>query len=192
MQKIDTIISTLENYKKLSAQDAGLTQQIIDWIKHHGEFAFFKENLDGHVTASIFILNQNKTKVLLMFHKKYQEWTHFGWHCDGEIDTKNVAIREFHEESGIIREPEIIGDIFSIQIWDVDERTSSSGMFQPAHHHYDILYLGSIPEDTPFARQEDEVDDIRWFDIVGIEKYISEDRMLQMFRRIADTHLSEK
>jgi isopentenyldiphosphate isomerase len=56
------------------------------------------------------------------------------------------------------------------------------------HLHYDILYLGIIPEDTPFARQEDEVDDIKWFDIVGIEEYIQEDRMLQMCRRIADTH----
>ena len=33
------------------------------------------------------------------------------------------------------------------------------------HQHYDILYLGIIPEDVPFFRQEDEVDDIRWFDI---------------------------
>jgi 8-oxo-dGTP pyrophosphatase MutT (NUDIX family) len=78
----------------------------------------------------------------------------------------------------------MIEDIFSIQVWDVGERTSSSGMFQPAHHHYDILYLGTIPEDTPFARQEDEVDDIRWFDIDGIEKYIAEMRMIYMIGKI--------
>jgi hypothetical protein len=38
-------------------------------------------------------------------------------------------------------------------------------MFQPEHKHFDILYLGIISEDTPFSRQESEVDDIRWFDL---------------------------
>lgn len=34
---------------------------------------------------------------------------------------------------------------------------------RPAHKHFDILYLGTIPEDTLFSRQESEVDDIKWF-----------------------------
>ena len=119
-----------------------------------------------------------------MFHKKYQMWCQFGWHCDGEVDVRNVAIREFHEESGISIEPEIIWDIFSLAIWDIPERTSSSGMFQPEHQHFDILYLGIIPEDVPFSRQESEVDDIRWFDIEWIEKYIGEKRMLDMIEQI--------
>ena len=52
------------------------------------------------------------------------------------------------------------------------------------HQHYDILYLGIIPEDVPFFCQEDEVDDIRWFDIEWIEKYIEEKRMLHMIKKI--------
>ena len=69
-------------------------------------------------------------------------------------------------------------------MWDVSDRTSSSGIFQPAHHHYDIIYLAAASEDTLFARQESEVDDIRWFDIDGIEKYIAEERMLYMMEKI--------
>jgi hypothetical protein len=41
-----------------------------------------------------------------------------------------------------------------------------------------------IPEDTPFSRQESEVDDIRWFDIKGIESYISERRMIDMLDKV--------
>ena len=53
------------------------------------------------------IVNPEKTKVLLMLHKKFQRWQQFGGHCDGEIDVRNVAVREFHEESGITLEPEL-------------------------------------------------------------------------------------
>ena len=55
----------------------------------------------------MIITNPEKTKVLLMLHKKFQRWQQFGGHCDGEIDVRNVAIREFHEESGITLEPEL-------------------------------------------------------------------------------------
>ncbi|NRH20446.1 NUDIX domain-containing protein [Candidatus Gracilibacteria bacterium] len=178
------LISTLQSYGDDFPDEKNISDRISEWIQTYGEFAFVKENLEGHITASILITNPSRTRVLLMFHKRFQTWSQFGGHCDGEIDTKSVALREFHEESGILEDPDIIGDIFSLQIWDVAERTSSTGMFQPDHQHYDILYLASIPEDIPFSRQEDEVDDIQWFDIEGIEKYIGEKRMLDMIRKI--------
>jgi 8-oxo-dGTP pyrophosphatase MutT (NUDIX family) len=189
---LSSLISSLKQFAHDFPSENLYTNQTIDWINEYRDFAFVKENLDGHITASMLITNPERTKVLLMLHKKFQIWLQFGGHCDGEIDVFNVALREFHEESGIDIDPKILWQIFDVHVHDISARTSSNGMFQPQHKHFDILYLGIIPEDTPFARQEDEVDDIRWFDIVGIEKYISEDRMLQMCRRIADTYLSEK
>lgn len=94
-----------------------------------------------------------------MLHKKFQRWQQFGGHCDGEIDVRNVAIREFHEESGIQTEPEMSDTIFHVDVLDVP--LDAKG--RPAHSHFDILYLGTIPEDTVFTRQESEVDDIKWF-----------------------------
>ncbi len=119
-----------------------------------------------------------------MFHKKLQLWLQFWWHTDGEIDVKNVAIREFHEESWITTEPLVIPEIFDIHVHDIPEYR---GVWE--HKHFDILYLGIIPEDTLFTRKESEVDDIRWFEIEGIEKYIAEERMLDMMKKIK--HLSE-
>ncbi len=115
-----------------------------------------------------------------MFHKKLQFWVQFGGHCDGETDVLAVAIREFHEESGIEIEPVINDGIFDIHVHDIPV----DAKWTPSHIHHDILYLASIAEDTPFTRQEAEVDDIRWFDINGIEKYIAEQRMLYMIEKI--------
>ena len=178
------VISDLHSYGDDFPDEKCISDRILEWIQMYWEFAFVKENLKWHITASMLITNPSRTRVLLMFHKRFQTWSQFGGHCDGEIDIKNVALREFHEESWILEDPDIIGDIFSLQIWDVAERTSSIGMFQPDHQHYDVLYLASIPEDVPFFCQEDEVDDIRWFDIEWIEKYIEEKRMIDMIKKI--------
>lgn len=115
-----------------------------------------------------------------MFHKKLQKWLQFGGHSDGDDDTLATAIREFHEESGIEMEPEVIGWIFDVDIHDIP----ADQKWRPAHQHYDILYLASISEDTPFAMQIEEVDDIRWFDIDGISEYVGEKRMLDMMEKI--------
>ena len=120
-----------------------------------------------------------------MFHKKFQIWSQFWWHCDGELDVKNVAIREFHEESGIVEEPIVLDDILSVIVWDIAERTSSSGMYQPAHQHYDIMYLWVISEDISFSRQESEVDDIRWIDIVDAKNYVFEREILESIAKIS-------
>jgi hypothetical protein len=53
------------------------TEKTISWIREYGEFAFVKENLSGHITASLWITNPEKTKVLMMYHKRFQMWTQF-------------------------------------------------------------------------------------------------------------------
>ena len=156
---LEQLIILLKDYFLSSPEDREATMKIIEWIEQYREFAFVKDNLEGHLTGSMIITNPERTKVLLMLHKKFQRWQQFGWHCDGEIDVQSVALREFHEESGIITEPEISGEIFHVDVHDVP--LDAKG--RPPHFHFDILYLGIVPEDTVFTRQESEVDDIRWF-----------------------------
>jgi len=180
MKKIEELITSLQSHGDRFPEEKQACDRTISWIHEHGEFALVKPNLAWHLTASLLITNVERTRVLLMFHKKLQFWVQFRGHCDGDIDVRNVAIREFHEESGIDIEPIISDAIFNVDIHaiPVDKK------WTPPHFHYDILFLWTIPEDTPFSRQESEVDDIRWFDIDWIEKYIVEKRMLGMIGKI--------
>jgi len=184
MKKIEELITSLQSHGDRFPEEKQACDRTISWIREHGEFAFVKECLGWHITGSLLITNPEKTKVLLMFHKKFQIWTQFGWHCDGETDVKGVAIREFHEESGIEIEPEVSDEMLSIIVWDIAERTSSTGMYQPAHQHYDIVYLWIISEDIPFSRQESEVDDIRWIDISDVHNYVFEKKILDAIGKI--------
>ncbi len=179
---LSSIIRALHTHATRYSQEKKAALEIISWIEKHGNFAFVKDNLEGHITGSMMITNPERTKVLLMLHKKFQRWQQFGGHCDGEIDVRSVAIREFHEESGIDRQPEIIWDIFLVDVHAI----SRDAKGRPPHFHFDIMYLGVIPEDTPFTRQESEVDDIRWFDREWIEWLIEED-MLWRIEKIPST-----
>lgn len=181
---LDQLITDLQTHAEKNPDEKDFSLATISWVEKYREFAFVKENLSWHIVASLWITNPSKTKILLMYHKRFQMWTQFWGHCDGDIDVRNVALREFHEESWIVFEPEIFPNILSVQLWNIRERTSSTGMFQPEHIHYDILYLGYVSEDVSFARQESEVDDIQWFEIEWIEKYIGEKRMLNMIEKI--------
>ncbi len=177
---IPSLISSLEQYAEDFPLEKLYTQKTINWIREYGDFSFVKDNMRGHITGSMLITNTQKTKVLLMFHKKLQFWVQFGGHCDGETDVLAVAIREFHEESGIDIDPLIYDGIFDMHVHSIPVDRK----WTPAHIHHDILYLASIAEDIPFTQQESEVDDIRWFDIEWIEKYIAEERMLYMMEKI--------
>lgn len=156
---LEVLIEELKHHTVTYSSDNEACTQVIDWIEKYREFAFVKDNLAWHLTGSMMIVNPEKTKVLLMLHKKFQRWQQFGGHCDGEIDVRNVAVREFHEESGITLEPELYPWIIHVDVHEVP----IDSKWRPAHLHFDLLYLGSIREDTIFSRQESEVDDIAWF-----------------------------
>ena len=72
-----------------------------------------RENATAHFTASCWIVNPDRTKVLMAYHNLYQSWAWLGGHADGEADLLSVALREANEESGVLAAP-VSPDIFSL------------------------------------------------------------------------------
>ena len=75
---IESLITSLESHAESFPEERIACMQVSSWIREHGEFAFQRENLDGHLTASMFIVNPERTRVLLMLHKKLGRWQQFG------------------------------------------------------------------------------------------------------------------
>ena len=53
-----------------------------------------RDNATAHFTASCWIVNPDRTKVLMAYHNLYQSWAWLGGHADGEEDLLAVALRE--------------------------------------------------------------------------------------------------
>jgi 8-oxo-dGTP pyrophosphatase MutT (NUDIX family) len=123
MYQIETLITALENHAVKFRNEKSFADRMITFLRENQERAFHNYHWDdGHITASMLITNPSRTKVLLMLHKKIKKWLQFGGHSDDSPEVLATAIREFHEESGILVEP----DIFSyesglpIPIFDLD------------------------------------------------------------------------
>lgn len=77
-----------------------------------------RENKFMHFSASSIILNKDRTKTLVVYHKIFNSWVYPGGHADGESNLLEVAKKEAWEETGLT--PKLISDkIGAIQICEV-------------------------------------------------------------------------
>jgi hypothetical protein len=93
------LITSLRKHAEIFPIQKDNCDRVISLITEYGNAAFENQNWAGHITGSMLVTNTERTRVLLMFHKKLQLWLQFGGHSDGDSDTLSTAIREFHEES---------------------------------------------------------------------------------------------
>ena len=98
--EIMNIIDEIRNYEPFNAQEAKDKELIVSCLRNM-EHVFSRDNKIAHMTASAWVVNQRRDKVLMAYHKIYDSWAWLGGHADGEFDLLKVALRETTEESGI-------------------------------------------------------------------------------------------
>ena len=108
------LIDQIEKYKPYNEQEEKDKILILDWIRNN-ENAFSRENAVAHMTASAWVVNKDRTKVLMVYHNIYNSWSWLGGHADGETDLLSVAIREVKEEAGISNVHPVSEEIFSME-----------------------------------------------------------------------------
>ena len=94
------LIASIEQYQPYNVQEEMDKSLILEWIKNNNN-AFLRENTVAHMTASAWVVNADRSKVLMVYHNIYNSWSWLGGHADGETDLLSVAIREVKEEAGI-------------------------------------------------------------------------------------------
>lgn len=90
----------------------------------------------GHCTASAFIVNPARDRVLLMHHTKLDRWLQPGGHCDGDGDFLRVARKEAFEETGITDLRPCGTDPFHVDVHEIPARAAV-----PGHLHFDVRFL---------------------------------------------------
>lgn len=79
-----------------------------------------RENKIAHFTTSIWTVNKERTKTLMVYHNIYDSWSWIGGHADGVEDLRSVALRELQEETGVRNAFLVSTGIFSLEILTVD------------------------------------------------------------------------
>ena len=53
-----------------------------------------RKNIFGHITSSAFVVNKERTKMLVVYHIINDGWIYPGGHADGEEDLLSVALSQ--------------------------------------------------------------------------------------------------
>ena len=147
---------------------------------------FKRENQLAHFTASSWVVNHDRTKVLMVYHNIYQSWAWMGGHMDGETDFLATAIRETKEETGIEQVTPISQELFSLEILSVDGHVKN-GKQVGTHVHLNLTYLLEADETQQTSVKPDENSGVAW---MGLEEALS--KCSEPYMRIIYAKLNDK
>jgi len=156
-----TVVEEILNYMPFNEEEDRDKMVILDYLSKN-EDAFYRENKVSHMTASGWIVNKEKTKVLMAYHNIYHSWSWLGGHADGNEDLLSVAMKEAKEESGVEHIRPLLDSIFSLEILSVDGHYKN-GEYVPTHTHMNVTYLLEADENDPVFIKQDENSAVGWF-----------------------------
>ena len=157
----ENLIRQIENYPPFNEQEEKDKALILGWISNN-ENAFSRENTVAHITASAWVVNKDRSKVLMVYHNIYNSWSWMGGHADGETDLLSVAIREVKEEAGISNVRPVSEEIFSLESLTVDGHLKK-GNYVSSHLHLNITYLLEADSEEQVSVKADENSGVMWF-----------------------------
>ena len=172
------LIPEIGRFTPTSERDAHNAIAVSNFIRLH-EDAFGRNCTIGHITASAFILNTSRTAALLTHHAKLSCWLQVGGHCDGERNSKAVALKEAFEETGLSSLAFISNDVFDIDIHEIPSNLKEKG-----HLHFDIRYLMEA-DDSENLRITSESKDLRWIPLADLEKYTEKPSVLILKKKLS-------
>ena len=155
------LIENIKNYKPFNEQEERDKFLLLDWIMKN-ENAFSRENSVAHITASAWVVNKDRNKVLMVYHNIYNSWSWLGGHADGETDLLAVALREVKEEAGITNVHPVSEEIFSMESLTVDGHVKK-GRYVSSHLHLNITYLLEADSEECVSIKADENSGVAWF-----------------------------
>jgi 8-oxo-dGTP pyrophosphatase MutT (NUDIX family) len=176
MSTLATLKLAIASHTPWDADEAAMQQAMLLFVDKFSD-CLWRTQLQGHITASAWVLDESSTQVLLIHHRKLDRWLQPGGHADGEANTLAVAQREVLEETGLETEP-ISATIFDLDIHEIPARGS-----EPIHCHYDIRYL-LRPRPGSHLQINHEVKAAEWVPLAHVQTLTTDRSLLRMVDKI--------
>jgi len=155
------LLTSIEAYNPYNAQECEDKEIILNHLKNTANI-FSRSNKMAHMTASAWIVNKERTKVLMAYHNIYNAWSWLGGHADNEQNLLKVAHKEIQEESGLVDFVAVSKDIYSLEVLTVDGHEKKDH-YVPSHLHLNITYLFEADDQLPLTVNQNENSGLEWF-----------------------------
>ena len=97
MQTKSELQSLLQEYLRIYSSESNRQQVFHDFlVRNSADDLYTRKNFDGHITASAFILNESRDKMLLVHHKFLGKWLQPGGHVEQDIDGDILSLSLIH------------------------------------------------------------------------------------------------
>ena len=157
----EALIAALTDFRPWNEQEEKDRALILHALRTN-EDIFTRQNTMAHMTASAWVVNPERDRVLMAWHNIYHSWSWLGGHADGETDLLAVALREVREESGIQRVRPLLTAPFSLESLTVDGHEKRS-QYVSSHLHLNVTYLLEADDSQATAAKPDENSAVGWF-----------------------------
>lgn len=157
----------IENYIPFNEQEMIDKKYILKFIDNFDD-VLTRENIFGHFTASAFIINKSRDKMVVVYHIINDGWIYPGGHADGENNLLSVALREVEEETGL-KAKILDDDIYAIQVNPVQSHMKN-GKFVSAHTHFDVIYIMEADDTISLTHRESESKGVKWITFEDVDK----------------------
>lgn len=182
---VDDLKNNIEKFAPYNEQEKIDKRLMLKFIEDFDD-VLTRQNEYGHFTSSAFVLNKDRSKILMVYHNIYNSWSWVGGHSDSDGDLLHVAMKEAKEETGIKSVSPISNDIYSLELINVNGHEKRE-KYVASHIHLNVTYLLEADENEILIIKEDENKGVRWVPIEEILKATSEEWMRdRVYSKILD------
>ena len=170
-QNCGSYLSLIENYIPYNEQEKADQKAMLSFIENHPHH-LTRDELSGHMTVSLWTVNEDYTKTLMVYHHIYDSWAWIGGHVDGDDNFIHVCLKELEEETGthaLYIDPNPI----SLEILTVDGHVKR-GEYVSSHLHYNLTFLAVVNEHEFLRIAPEENSGVKWFTFEDALKASSE------------------
>jgi len=170
------ILEEIKNYKPAKKVEIEYKKEIINFLINNKD-NYLRSNPKGHLTASAWIINSAENKVLLHHHQSLDKWIQLGGHLENNELTKEAALREAKEESGLNSLSFLDENIFDIDVHKIPEYKNKD-----EHYHYDLRYILKADMREELNKSKESIR-LKWIDLNKVTNYLNEESILRMVRK---------
>lgn len=173
----------IKEYVPFNEQEKYEQKVILRAIDTFPDDVLLRDNEICHFTASCWITNRSRDRILMAHHNIYKTWAWTGGHADGDANLRRVAEKEAGEETGIRGLKLLTPGIFSLEVIPV-EAHYKRGRFVPSHLHLDCCFLFEADETKELHNKPDENSGVRWFPLDEAASVRREPIMQEIYQKL--------
>ncbi len=142
--------------------EAAFVEQMTQFL-NTSDNPYCRSNLIAHICGDAWIVNPERTKILMLQHGDDGKWVGPGGHCDGSPDAYDATVREVEEETGI--PASALTPVHGMELFDIGGMHKPTqvkyGRLEPEHLHLNACFLFEVSEDTPLQISHESLD-MKW------------------------------